>query len=223
MQPDSEVVILSPGPGDTVLAGSRIAIIVGVSADRARKPSSTKVEVQVHYSINGGADDIVAAEWKNTDGEVEYFEARINALWAGDSVECYAEYRLKDAPDDEAARSASSSFRVIDAREKIRPTSKTTARQPLRASASSNLERTSSSPPRSPSGPTLAATLSGGAQRFSTQPVPVRSIAKLAPGSSQPAGGNGRSASISRTAPSLIATGISPSGAPTESHQVDRS
>src|SRR5262245_58351095 len=79
---------------------------------------SRRFPIRVRF-LNG-LTGIVTAEWKKTDGEVAYFEARIDPLWAGDSVECFAEHKLKNGPDDKATRSAPSSFRVIDSREKPR-------------------------------------------------------------------------------------------------------
>lgn len=99
-------------PGETVLAGTEVAIAIGV------RPIDASHRVELLYRINQGSIETVVAKWQRnqTASNSQYFKARLPGFQAGDTVEYRVICRCagRQVPSPEEAEHFTGSFRVIE-------------------------------------------------------------------------------------------------------------
>ncbi|MBV8883138.1 MAG: hypothetical protein JO235_03955 [Chroococcidiopsidaceae cyanobacterium CP_BM_RX_35] len=101
----------APTPGETVSAGTEIAIVIGVC------PIDASNKVELLYRIDRGSTETVVAKWQRNDisNNAQYFRAKLPALQSGETLEysviCRCAGRQVPAPED--AKQFTNSFKVI--------------------------------------------------------------------------------------------------------------
>src|SRR5215208_6092695 len=116
----------APAPHGTVEAGTEVPVTVGI------QPEDTSNRIEVLYRVNGGPAESVLARWLRNDSSrnIQYFQARLPAIEAGDTVEYTPICRCagRQVPSPEESQEFASSFRVVGAEaQPIRATTSTTA------------------------------------------------------------------------------------------------